>query len=264
MKKTLSVCILLFFLTALNAQDIIVLRDATEIEAKVIEVTDAQISYKRFDNPDGPMYRKNTSDVLFVKYANGTKEVFNASASATATPNLNLTENPTKRSKKKEPKNKDSLKLADFERPIIKRPIFNGYVGVSSDFGAYWGVGANVSLGCRINDYLYGGILIGLKYFGPYFYDYTDYYSEMIMLPFQFDFRTLFPINQKSSYYLNLAFGPGVGWDSRSCWYTPNFLVGMGFDVKRFTIGFGYECLYRGNAPHYGFVKIGARIGKMK
>ena len=66
---------MLFFLTALNAQDIIVLRDATEIEAKVIEVTDSQISYKRFDNPDGPMYRKNTSDVLFVKYANGTKEV---------------------------------------------------------------------------------------------------------------------------------------------------------------------------------------------
>ena len=74
-EKTLSVCVLLFFLTALNAQDIIVLRDATEIEAKVIEVTDSQISYKRFDNPDGPMYRKNTSDVLFVKYANGTKEV---------------------------------------------------------------------------------------------------------------------------------------------------------------------------------------------
>ena len=261
---------MLFFLTALNAQDLIVLRDATEIEAKVIEVTDSQISYKRFDNPDGPMYRKNTSDVLFVKYANGTKEVFNASvtASATATPDLKLTENPTKRSKKKEPKNKDSLKLADFERPIIKRPIFNGYVEVSSEFGAHWGVGASVSLGCRINDYLYGGILIGLKGFGPYFYDYMDHYHfhGMIMLPFQFDFRTLFPISPKASYYLNLAFGPGVGFDVRygDCWYTPNFLVGMGFDVKRFTIGFGYECFYRGNVPHYAFVKFGARIGKMK
>lgn len=263
MKKTLSVCVLLFFLTALNAQDIIVLRDATEIEAKVIEVTDAQISYKRFDNPDGPLYRKNTSDVLFVKYANGTKEVFNVSA--TANPDLNLTDNPAKRSMKKDSKNKDSLKLADFERPVIKRPIFNGYVEVSSDFGAYWGVGANVSLGCRINDYLYGGILIGLKYFGPYNYSWSTF-DGMIMLPFQFDFRTLFPINQKSSYYLNLAFGPGVGWElgRYDSWYTPNFLIGMGFDVKRFTIGFGYEYFYRGNAPYYGFVKFGARIGKMK
>lgn len=174
-----------------------------------------------------------------------------------------MTENPTKRSKKKEPKNKDSLKLADFERPIIKRPIFNGYVEVSSDFGAHWGVGANVSLGCRINDYLYGGILIGLKYFGSYSY-YRTNFDGMIMLPFQFDFRTLFPINQKSSYYLNLAFGPGVGTGYYDGWYTPNFLVGMGFDVKRFTIGFGYECFYRGNVPHYAFVKFGARIGKMK
>ena len=46
MKKTLSVCILLFFLTALNAQDIIVLRNADEIQANP-DVIEAYLGKKR-------------------------------------------------------------------------------------------------------------------------------------------------------------------------------------------------------------------------
>ena len=44
-------------LFAVNAQDIIVLKDGNMIEAKVTEISSSEIRYKRFDNLDG-IYQK--------------------------------------------------------------------------------------------------------------------------------------------------------------------------------------------------------------
>ncbi|MBN8826601.1 MAG: hypothetical protein J0I82_31545 [Spirosoma sp.] len=62
-------------------QDNIILKNGSEIQAKVLEVLPGQIKYRRQDNPDGPVYTTGTSDVLLIKYANGTKDVLNPSAS---------------------------------------------------------------------------------------------------------------------------------------------------------------------------------------
>lgn len=58
-----------------TAQDIIVLRNASQIEARVDEVTDEQIRYRKFNNLDGPVYSVKRTEVFIVRYENGTREV---------------------------------------------------------------------------------------------------------------------------------------------------------------------------------------------
>ena len=82
-----------------RSQDIILKKDASEIKAKVLEITDQQIKYKDFDFQDGPTRNINISEVFMVTYENGQKEVFNkltdAKESTEAKRNKVVTENLT-------------------------------------------------------------------------------------------------------------------------------------------------------------------------
>ncbi len=69
----LAVCLSPLFA---SAQDVITLKSGDEIQAKVTEVGQTEVKYKRFDNPDGPTYTVSKSDIFMVKYQNGQKEVF--------------------------------------------------------------------------------------------------------------------------------------------------------------------------------------------
>ncbi len=64
-----------------NAQDIITKKDGTDISAKVLEVTTTVIKYKRFENQNGPIISVKKSDILMIRYENGTKDVFKESVS---------------------------------------------------------------------------------------------------------------------------------------------------------------------------------------
>jgi hypothetical protein len=78
MKKLLLFLTSVLLLTTLNAQDLILRRNGDEISAKVQEVGITEIKYKKFDNPNGPIYTILKSDVFLIKYENGTKDVFPA------------------------------------------------------------------------------------------------------------------------------------------------------------------------------------------
>ena len=79
MKKCLLWAIALFLPAFIvDAQDIITKKDGTDIQAKITEVTSTEVKYKRFDNLEGPTFTMDKSDILLVRYANGTNEVFNA------------------------------------------------------------------------------------------------------------------------------------------------------------------------------------------
>ncbi len=69
-----------------QAQDNIVLKNGTEIKAKVLEVSSTRLKYRRQDNPDGPMYTTGTADVLLINYANGTKDVLSQAGTGPALP----------------------------------------------------------------------------------------------------------------------------------------------------------------------------------
>jgi hypothetical protein len=58
------------------AQDIIHKNDSTTIEAKVQEIGETEIKYKKFANQDGPVYTVKKSDVSYIMYQNGEKEVY--------------------------------------------------------------------------------------------------------------------------------------------------------------------------------------------
>lgn len=61
------------------AQDIITTKDGSDIQAKILEVTNSEVKYKRFSNLEGPTLTINKSDILIVRYENGENEVFKES-----------------------------------------------------------------------------------------------------------------------------------------------------------------------------------------
>lgn len=72
---------------AVFAQDVIIKKDGTEISAKVVEVEDLKIKYRRFDQgTTGPIYSIAKTDVFMIRYEDGTKDVFGATQPSTTTP----------------------------------------------------------------------------------------------------------------------------------------------------------------------------------
>ena len=75
--------ILLFFLficssNITKAQDTLSTRYGETILVKVIEVGTAEVKYKKLDNLNGPVFSMLKSDLLMIKYENGTKEDFSS------------------------------------------------------------------------------------------------------------------------------------------------------------------------------------------
>ena len=68
------------------AQDTIYERNGNVINAKVTEVTQAEIKYKKTSNPDGPVYTMDKNEVTLIQYKNGSKDVF---ASNSNSPDIN-------------------------------------------------------------------------------------------------------------------------------------------------------------------------------
>ena len=58
------------------SQDIIYKTDGTKEEAKVSLVGEKEIQYKKFNNPDGPVYSVNRDEILLITYENGEYETF--------------------------------------------------------------------------------------------------------------------------------------------------------------------------------------------
>jgi hypothetical protein len=58
-----------------NAQDMITLKNGDIIKAKVIEISQTEIKYKRFDNIDGQLFVISTANVQSIRNENGTHEL---------------------------------------------------------------------------------------------------------------------------------------------------------------------------------------------
>lgn len=85
MKKILKLAVLIILCIIsinINAQDIITKKDGTDISARVLEITISEVKYKKFDNLSGPIFTMLKSDVLMIRYENGTNDVFNEITSA--------------------------------------------------------------------------------------------------------------------------------------------------------------------------------------
>lgn len=67
-----------------NGQDIITKKNGEDIQSKVIEITLGEVKYKKWDNQDGPLISIAKSEILMVRYQNGTKDIFNETYSPAA------------------------------------------------------------------------------------------------------------------------------------------------------------------------------------
>ena len=84
--KHLLIALFVMFSLQVFSQDYIILKNGDEIEAKVLEINDSKIDYKKYTNPTGPTYHLNKSEIFMIKYASGDKDIFNASQSTKPTP----------------------------------------------------------------------------------------------------------------------------------------------------------------------------------
>jgi hypothetical protein len=66
-------------------QDIIVMKTGDEIKAKVEQVLDTEIKYRKFDNLGGPVYSTKKAEVFMIRYENGSKDVFTSQTSPVIT-----------------------------------------------------------------------------------------------------------------------------------------------------------------------------------
>ncbi len=77
MKKIILITLVSIFTASICfSQDIIIKKSLEDVQAKVIEVTTTEIKYKKFNNLNGPTYIILKSDVLMIRYENGTKDIF--------------------------------------------------------------------------------------------------------------------------------------------------------------------------------------------
>ncbi len=200
MKRLLTITLFVAFGYTAQAQDLILKKDATEIEAKVMRITDSEIEYKRWSNPDGPTYTLPVDEVFTIQYQNGEKEVISS-----------FNEQPTRQRSKVSP--------AD----LGKFPRYQG------DFAFAYGVGVSVGSanlfnrivietvhGARINPYFFVGAGLAFNYFYTdlVYYDYNDIYelgSGGSVLPLFVNLKGYYPVAKKASIYLSWDLGVALG-----------------------------------------------------
>lgn len=81
-KKGLILCLVSLFVCAgtASAQDLIIFTDGNEIQAKILEISDTDVSYKSWTNQDGPLRKVATSKIFMIKYEDGSKETFSTAS----------------------------------------------------------------------------------------------------------------------------------------------------------------------------------------
>jgi hypothetical protein len=67
---------ILFSQTRAYSQDLMILRDGNELKVKILQVGTEDISYKRFDNMQGPTYSVKNWEIFKIKFENGSEESF--------------------------------------------------------------------------------------------------------------------------------------------------------------------------------------------
>jgi len=80
MKLKLLLSGLLLCVFSVSAQDVITMTDGSSIKAKVEEITDSAVKYRKHTNPAGPIYTISLDAVSKIVYSNGETDLFNAAA----------------------------------------------------------------------------------------------------------------------------------------------------------------------------------------
>ena len=75
-KKLIALAVLCVAGSYASAQDLIVKKDGSVIQAKVTKIGTSEVEYKKWKNQNGPQYSIAVADLLAINYQNGEKETF--------------------------------------------------------------------------------------------------------------------------------------------------------------------------------------------
>ena len=248
MKKLLLLALSIFAFLSIKAQDLVVLKNADEIQVKVLKISPESVQYKQWSNLDGPIYEINKSDIFYIKYQNGEKEIINDIITQ-----------------------EKSAKSKTGNKPFVK---FRGYTygGVVFDSSSA-GPTFDITLGINIDNYMYIGIETGVY---SNFENYTtiDGFNKMffgVYIPLGGNIKVycikdkpIIPfINCSLSGFWGIA---GAFKNSRISGFCSQ--VGLGIDTKDCSFTIGYSPLVATSilgiplniTAHCGYAKIGVRF----
>lgn len=252
---------------SVDAQDLIVLRNATEIQSKVLSITPESVTYKRWSNLEGPAYTIPKSEVFYIKYQNGEKDVMQemvASQYSTQTGNLAPKAN-----------------IVKFQGYITAGATFGDVEVVFYEYIPYLdstfycvdnmfmaGPTFNLSLGVKIYDHLYMGVESGFhSMIRKCKFAYGDrVMNETLLLgyvPIGVNVKGYFTKGMRVNPFINCSLGGFIGVSDLDGVNGFSCQVGAGFEAGRFLMSAGYSCLKK-NAyvQHAGYVQLGVRLGK--
>ena len=227
---------------AVKAQDVIVLRNTTEIQAKVETIGQNEITYHKWSNLEGPIYTMAKSEIFFIKYENGNKDTFG--------------------------EYEYSLASSD-KKAKVSKSKFQGHTYLGADFSSgFGGPSLDFSFGARMTEFLYlGGGLGWHNLAGRTYVIYEDGYSVsnnwFAFLPLTFDTKYYIPTRVEGLYP---RFDLSVGTSLLGFYWS----TGYGFDYRIFSFGVGLQMpIDRRSLNGYcplvaGYVRLGICFGKKK
>lgn len=260
MKKLFIIVSIIFSSLIINAQDILVLQNGEEIEAKILEVDQSQIKYQLFSGSSDSVFVVNRADAFMIKYAGGAKDVLNKKAPVTV--------------EEKSVKEKDT-KPAIRKKGFLFRPEVSGILVYSELLAKNFDNKASKDLDVGFNilyqrDYKisYGA---GVSYnhttsfgdFIPIYLNVRGYLNNKMVSPY-YDFRLGYAICMKDntliideeSYYIFEIYGVYLRG-------------GFGLDVKNFSFGLNIGIIenhirkYQNN-DHTGIIDLNKSENKIE
>ena len=126
MKKLFTLGTFCFLLcTFTYAADIIVLTNNTRIEAKILEVSDTEIKYKKASNTDGPTFIQKTDQISVVIYDDGEVVSYAGNPKKASQAKETTTEQPASDNKNNAATNSTENTTASSTQPKEKALKFN-------------------------------------------------------------------------------------------------------------------------------------------
>lgn len=253
MKITLKF-LLIFFYFGSFAQDVIVKNDKTEIKAKVLEITDELIKYKKFEMLEGPTYNINKTEVFMIIYKNGTKEYIEQSKTTVAVPKPTVAAQTANVLSVTPAQKQSQVKQSTDFYYAPSRLTWNfieGYTASITGMADFFNNKA-ASTDATLFSHLNLGLLINGSF-------YEDDYASITLNDFGLYTNLYFPINKLSNAKnVNVGLFPFVyggallrystaksnyGSSASTSDFTGDFLFGFGLDYK-FSKGFGITTRY--------------------
>ena len=181
-KLAILATLLLATLQMLHAQDVIITRQSERIDAKILEVSESEIRYKKQNNPDGPTFVLSTTKVASILYANGEVQTFEAQKKA---------------SEDREEGKASSQKLYNGIETSL-----NPLLAIGLGEGSSTSFLVDAGFGRRFNNNFYWGMNVG------------GHFGAFSALTFGTTARAYFPLNSALDVFIDVYAGPYTDFDN--------------------------------------------------